>query len=294
MSTVQNIIDNIQPRIGDYKDLYWAINHAIRTIAKRLFILESDLIKTKFKLTYAIEESYKNIATTYSDFWGLAGRPYQNGKSNYLVPVPDESTILVYKPEVHDDDQGNLSYDSNDFVDDDQDFSDYTEGNYVYKLIVTNSDGTISWGYIGGYATGDVTKANIYQDRDYDTAGWLGTSPSGKTPSSYEVQTQAIGPPKYFELKGTILHIYPCDDEELIIYGDHFAKPTALDDTTDTIPYNELFDDIIEEYIVKIVRSGFTGVDEKSDPTLLQYFTWNAVDEILATRSQIYPRSFSA
>ena len=294
MSTVQNIIDNIEPRIGDYKDLYWAINHAIRTIAKRLFILESDLIKTSFELTYAIEDACKDLSDDYSDFWGFADRPYQNGKSYHLQPVPDRATILGYKPEVYDDNQGSLSYSSNDFVDAGQDFSDWDGGNYVYKLVVTNSDGTISWGYIGGYASGDVTKANIYEDRDYDTAGWLGTDPSGKTPSSYEVQSQAIGTPKYFELKGTVLHIYPCDDEELIIYGDYFAKPTKLDDTTDSMPYNELFDDIIEEYIVKIVRSGFTGVDDKADPNLLQHFMWNAVDEVLATRSQIYPRSFTA
>jgi hypothetical protein len=294
MSTVQNIIDHIKPRIGEYTDIYWAINNAVRTVAKRLFILESDLIKTGFELTYAIEESYKNIATSYDDFWGLADRPYQNGESYPLLPVPDRSKILAYKPKVHDSDQGSLSYATNDFTDDGQDFSDWDGGNYIYKLVVTNSDATVSWGYIGGYEAADVTTANIYQDRDYDTAGWLGTSPVGKTPSSYEIQSQAVGTPKYFELKGTVLHIYPCDDEELIIYGDYFAKPTELDDTTDTMPYSELFDDVIEEYVVKIVRSGFSGADKKSDPKLLRYFTWKAVDEILATRSQIYPRSFSA
>ena len=69
----------------------------------------------------------------------------------------------MYKPEVHDKNQGNLSYSTNDFVDDGQDFSDYTEGNYIYKLIVTNDDDTVSWGYIGG--TDGVATAQIYEDR---------------------------------------------------------------------------------------------------------------------------------
>jgi len=294
MSTVSDIISHISPRIGTYPadQLYWAINHAVRTVSKRLFILESDIIKTDFSLTYAVEEDSKNIATSYTSFWGLAGRPYQNGKGDPLSAVPDNSKILRYKPGIHDDNQGNLSYSTNDFIDDGQDFSDYTEGNYIYKLVVTNSDDTVSWGYIGG--TDGVTTAQLYQDRDYDTAGWNGTSPSGKTPSSYEVQTQVIGEPKYFELKNTTLHIYPCYDEEVIIKGDYFAKPTELSSTSGIIPYNELFDDVIEEHVVKIKRSGFTGADKKSDPGLLQYFTWQAVDEILAIRSQTHPRSFSA
>ena len=291
MSTVDDLLGHIEPRIGDYADLLWAFNHAVRTISKRLFTLESDLIKTAMVLDFDIEESSVNIVSTYTAFWGLAERPYLNGKDAPLSPVPSQSLILGYKPELHDTNQGALSYSTNDFVDAGQDFSDWYGGNYVYKLVVTNSDGTISWGYIGGYDA--VTKANIYSDRDYDTAGWLGTSPSGKTPSSYEVQSQAIGTPRYFELKGTYLHIYPCDDEALVVYGDYFAKPTELTDTTDTVPFLELFDDVIEEYVVKIVRSGYSGADDKSDPTLLRAFVWEAVDSVVATRSQAYPRGFS-
>ena len=291
MSTVAELISRISPRIGDYNDLYWAINHAVRTIAKRLFILQSDIIKTEFTLTFDIEESSQDIASSYAGFWGLAGKPWVNGKSKPLSPVNDNSTILEYKPWVHDKNQGALSYSTNDFIDAGQDFSDYTDGNYIYKLVVTNDDATINWGYIGG--NDGETTANIYQDREYETAGWLGTDPSAKTPSSYEIQTQVVGEPKYFELKNTTLHIYPCYYEEVIVYGDCFIKPTELSATTETIPFDELFDDVIEEYVVKIVRSGFTGADKKSDPGLLQYLTWQAVDEILAIRSQTQVRGLS-
>lgn len=283
MSTVANLLSNVQPRIGSPPSLYWAINHAIRTVAKRLFILESDIIKSSMVLEFGVEEDSKLITSTYSDFWGLAGRPYLNGEKDPLEPAKSNDH-LAYKPEVHDSNQGSLSYSSNEFTDDGQDFSDYTEGNYIYKLVVTNDDSTESWGYIGG-TDGDTT-AQVYQDRSCDTAGWNGTDPSGKTPSSYEVQTQAIGKPRLFELKGNTLHIYPCDEDEWIVYGDYFAKPTELTSTTDTIPFKELFDDVIEEHVVKIFRSGFTGNDKKSDFRLLQDFTWKAVDEIVSLRGQ--------
>jgi len=198
---------------------------------------------------------------------------------------------LQYKPEIHDINQGNLSYSTNDFIDDGQDFSDYAGGNYVYKMVVTNDDDTENWGYIGG-TDGDTT-AKIYTDRDFGTAGWYGTDPVAKTPTSYEVQTQAIGEPLYFELKGNTLHIYPSYTEEVIIKGDYFAKPTKITSTSDTVPYNELFDDIIEEYIVKIVRAGFTGESNKSNPLLLQEFMYQSVDEVLAARSKTMPGGLS-
>ncbi len=291
MSTVQDLINDIEPRIGEYPSVLWAVNLAIRTIAKRLFILKSGIIKTSFALTYAVEEDSKSFLTSYSGFWGLAGKPYQNGKQNKLIAVTNEVDILQYKPEVHDINQGALSYSTNDFIDAGQDFSDYTSGNYIYKLVVTNNDSTENWGYIGG--TDGDTAAKIYTDRDFGTAGWYGTDPVAKTPLSYEVQTQAIGEPLYFELKGNDLHIYPSYTEEIIIYGDYFERPTKIEAVGATVPYNELFDDIIEEYIVRIVRSGFTGKSNKSDPILLQEFIYQAVDEVLAARSKTMPGGFS-
>ena len=171
MSTVQNILDRIDPRIGTYPDIYWAFNSAVRSVAKRLYVLDSDLIKEPFKVTFEVEEPYVTMTDDYSDFWSLSGRPRVNGETVEMVPVPSQAEILEYQPVIEDTNQGAMSYTGNTFTDAGQDFDDW-DGE-IYKLVVLNSDGTYNWGYIGSYATGDVTTAELFKDNaDFDTAGW--------------------------------------------------------------------------------------------------------------------------
>lgn len=293
MSTVTNLIDHVEPRIGSYTDLLWAMNNAVRTIQKRLFVLRSDLAKKPggYTVTIAKEDPYGDMP---SDFWGLWGKPYENSKNYFLAPVPNPETILKYKPKTQDTNQGALTYPAaTTFKDAGQDFDDWkNDGSTttVYRLRVVNSDATESWGYIGDIVGADVTVITVYQDVDLATAGWNGTSPSGKTPSTYEVQSQTTGDPRYYELIGTRLYIYPVRSTEITLHGDYFYKPVELTDVTDTIPYSELFDDAIEEFLVKVVRSGKTGIDTKINQALFQSFLWDAVDRIVALRSEEAPK----
>lgn len=302
MSTVQNILDRIDPRIGTYPDIYWAFNSAVRSVAKRLYVLDSDLIKEPFKVTFEVEEPYVTMTDDYSDFWSLSGRPRVNGETVEMVPVPSQAEILEYQPVIEDTNQGAMSYTGNTFTDAGQDFDDW-DGE-IYKLVVLNSDGTYNWGYIGSYATGDVTTAELFKDNaDFDTAGWYGTDPAAKTPSSYEVQSQVttIDAPDYYEIIGTKLYVYPIwgytaidPDTPNIVIGKYFAKPTALSDTTDTMPYNELFDDVIEETIVMLVRGGYTGTNNKAVPALVDRFVAEHVDRVISMRSPVPSRGMRA
>jgi len=302
MSTVQNILDRIDPRIGTYPDIYWAFNNAVRAVAKRLYVLDSDLTKTDFKATFEVEEPYVDLASDYTDFWSLSGRPYVNGETSEMTPVPSQQEVLEYQPVIEDVNQGAMSYSGNTFTDAGQDFDDW-DGE-IYKLVVLNDDGTYNWCYIGSYATGDTTTANLFKDNaDFETAGWYGTDPAAKTPSSYEVQSQTttIDAPWHYEIIGTKLYVYPIwgytaedPDTPNIVLGKYFAKPTELTDTTDTIPYRELFDDVIEETIVRLVRGGFTGPSDKADPVLVERFVAAHVDRVISMRSPIPSRGMRA
>ena len=57
------------------------------------------------------------------------------------------------------------------------------------------------------------------------------------------------GIPQYYEIKGMKIYITPSAGTDYTIVGDYFVKPTKLTATTDTVPYNELFDDAIADYM---------------------------------------------
>lgn len=93
-----------------------------------------------------------------------------------------------------DSEQGTLDYLGNDTTtaalqDDGQTWSDWdtSTGDAAYAVVVTNSDETVSWGFLGELSGSDIT---VYQDVERSKRGWLGVLPvaGGKTPASYHVR----------------------------------------------------------------------------------------------------------
>ena len=81
---------------------------------------------------------------------------------------------------------GTLSYGTNALTDTGQTFTSYKTNPATYMIVVTNSDNTTSWGYIG--TTSGATIVDVFTTKALSVAGWNGTSPSGKTPVGYEVR----------------------------------------------------------------------------------------------------------
>ena len=86
---------------------------------------------------------------------------------------------------------GALSYGTNALTDAGQTFTPYKAGNpATYMIVVTNSDNTTSWGYLGtasGTGNKDIT---IYTTVARATRGWKGTAPvaGSKVAVGYEVR----------------------------------------------------------------------------------------------------------
>jgi hypothetical protein len=64
---------------------------------------------------------------------------------------------------------------------------DTSTGDAAYAVVVTNTDGTVSWGYLGSLSGSDIT---VYQDLALSTRGWNGVLPivGSKTPDGYHVR----------------------------------------------------------------------------------------------------------
>jgi hypothetical protein len=71
------------------------------------------------------------------------------------------------------------------------------------------------------------------------------------------------GEPRWYEVKGTTIYFIPGNTAAGTLKGDYFQKPAALSAGTDTIPYNEEFDDMIEEFLIESVK-----INPVSEPEL--------------------------
>ena len=182
MSTVLDLLETLELRVEVPKNVYPALNKAIRLVAKRLRYHQSDIITSSYSLSYAADAS---TASLPSDFWGLTGKPYEDGKSYPLKPLPDKD----------------------------------------YKLVWDSSS----------------------------IARW-------------------------YRVINTTLEIIPPTASAITVKGDYFQRPTAMSKIDDTLPYNELFDDAIEEYLVGAIGG-------KPDPMIIQ----QAVDDTIVNHDRSAP-----
>jgi len=76
--------------------------------------------------------------------------------------------------------------------------------------------------------------------------------PSDSTRIYYEGEYVTI--PNYYEIIGLNIKLIPGVTAASTLKGHYFAKPEALTSTTDAIPWNTRFDDILGEYLVEATK----------------------------------------
>jgi len=198
--TVQSIYDLLQDRrdilvVSD--DLIHTVNEAIRAIAKRLYVLGSDIITDHLSVSvvYTVEDKYGVLP---SDFWGMKDDPYLSGYYIPLVPLPSQSVALKYTSSGH---------------------------------------------------------------------------------------------PLYYKIKVLKMFLYPPAGANYTIKGDYFKKPTLVSSITSAVPFNELFDEVIAEY----VEIYFRGPQDKSGTTveILGLLVKNGVDLIASKYDRKGPVNFA-
>lgn len=169
MSTVSDIFDAIGHRMPEKSNRYPALNNVVRLIAKRLFWHKSDLCVASLSVAVTASSEYASMPT---DFWGLMQKPYINGKTWSLEPLPTKENALT--------------------------------------------------------------------------------------------MLSADGEPRYFRMKGAAgvwrMYLYPNNSSAITINGDYFSRPTQLTKLSDTIPFNEMFDEVIQEGMVLFYTQGGTAL----------------------------------
>jgi len=72
----------------------------------------------------------------------------------------------------------------------------------------------------------------------------------------------APGTPQYYELTGSSLVLHPPPEAAVTVRGNYFRFSTPMADETSVVPYSGLFDQVIQEYLVKLYHMSNTTRDE--------------------------------
>jgi hypothetical protein len=275
MSTVQSLLDNLAFRVDTQADLYHLINLAVRTIAKRLYFHDSDILRSEFSLPLYAEQSYSASTIAFV----ASNPPTITDSAAQFVVEGFKSGMLVGS-----DQTNNLGPFTIDTV---------TAGTLTLKttdtlipagsgsaVILTSRADVVNlpsdfWGFCGD-SRDDFPHIDGYTDT-------LRPLPNKKA----SLYPDSSSSPDYFKLKGSKLYLYPKAGEDIIIKGDYFARPTQLTALSDIIPYDELFDDAICETIAMFYGKDLTTQAE--NVTLLQKTIFEAVDMIVPKHDQKAP-----
>ena len=248
MSTVSDIVNDLKYQIDANltPNMYSWINMAIRYIAKRLYIFGSEIITGELAVQVfetdsltALDIAFVHSATAADTITGTAAAFITSG---FQADMPITTTCSGNLGPFHVETvaAGTLTLATADVVTDQAAGASYT---------ITSDDAY-------GYLPSDFWGLKGDNSRDYPYI-------SGKDWHLIPLPSQAValsylspGEPRYFRIKGMKLYVYPETSSDITIKGDYFMKPTKISAMGDTMPFDELFDDLIVEMVVALANKG--------------------------------------
>jgi len=246
-------MDELQDRIPIDKipSLYTALNRAIRILSKRLYFLESDLITGELSVPIYAQESY--TASTIAFVSGLDGAADTiTDSANQFIVEGFNAGMGIYS-----DCPGNINpvyieaVSAGTITLRKRDKVTAQAAGANYTLTSENS-----CGYLPDDFWGLLDKPYVVGQR-----GPLLPLPNQETLLRYMGTTGLnTGSPSYYKLMSDKLGIVPATASDIILSGYYYKKPAKITDMEDYLPYSELFDDVIIEYLLAALGDGAKGV----------------------------------
>jgi hypothetical protein len=250
MSTVQDLFNSMQFRVDVANTgIYHLINVACRQIARRLFQLDSAIVKSEMAVSIkAVDETYKANTIAFVD-GGTAADTITDSADQFVAEGFLAGMVIT---------------------------TDDTDNPGPYR-ITTVAVGTIT------VPTGSLTAALAGSDVTISGRKGYGALPSdfgGLISKPYlsgrlepllpvpDMETKLLltgtGLPRYYEIKGANIYTYPPPSSDYTIIADYQAVPATLSAVGNTMPFNGLFDDAIAEAVMRIYRSGEQVIGQDS------------------------------
>ena len=246
MSTVQDLLDDLQywiPEEEQRAGIFGLFNSALSMIAKRLYFLNSELITGTMSI-----QAFKEVILTGSDIAFTAGIP--GGADPTITQSGARFVTAGYKT--------GMSVKTNN--------SDNPGPFHIRSVAagtLTLDAGDVVTAVSAGSST-TLTSDNSFAYLPDDFWGMKDepyivgkTYPLDPLPNkSVEIQFTSAADSIYYKIRGNKFCLVPVTGSDITISGDYFQKLTKLTSLTDTLPFNELFDDIIPFLVVKLFRGG--------------------------------------
>jgi hypothetical protein len=93
----------------------------------------------------------------------------------------------------------------------------------------------------------------------------------------------AAGPPKYYQVIGRVLRIFPVTDAAYTVLVPYYGTPPIPESLADELPYYGEFDDVLVEGCVAVLTGGLTVVADRAFVGLIQ----SQVDALLAAKDMV-------
>ena len=246
MSTVAEFLELVQYRIPEdrHNSILPALNAAIQVVAKRLYLFESDLIRGD--LNVGVYASIEYDADTIAFVSGLpeAADTITDSASGFVTAgfvagmmITTDSTTNPGPYRITTAAAGTLTLATD---------SDLTAAAAGSDVVLTSNAG---YGYLPSDFWGLFGTAKPYVDGK--------TWPLNPLPSQdEEIVWGDSGESFYYEIEGDKIRVIPPTGTDITIKGKYFKRPAKLTKGEDTVPYFELFDDVLREYLVEILNVG--------------------------------------
>jgi hypothetical protein len=244
-TTVSELNTELQYWIGEDVDSISLINTAIRFISKRLYVLNSELIIGMMEVPIYAEFSYQVEGVSFvsgSPCTITVGAPGDFVTAGFVAGMYVTTDSTTNPGPFTLDTVATLTL----TLDDDDSVTD--EG--PSEIEITNDD---SFGFLPSDFWGLVGKPYL----DGKTYPLL---PLPNTDT--ELQYTSAGTPHYYKIRGDKIYVTPHTSADFTIKSDYFQKPTLIENTTDELPWNDLFNDVIYEVVINLFKKSGILVPE--------------------------------
>ncbi len=244
-TTIADLLDGMPNRVSDDKipGIIQAVNKAIALITKRLFILESDFTKDTMRIFAFAQVDYQANTISFVSGGDSGSGMIVDTASGLLeagfkagMPITTDNAVNPGPFWIEAVEAGIITLRAADRI------SAQAAGQAV--TITSGADLALLpvnfWGM--------TERPQIVGQRFP-----LSPIPNQATKLHYAGRT---GPVQHYELAGDKMRLYPGTGTDIIIIGDYWKKPARLTDMDDILPFNDLFNDAIEEYLIGVLGGG--------------------------------------
>lgn len=265
MSTLAELLDECEDRIPESKlpRLFPLVNRVLQTMAKRLRMLDSDLVRGELDVSLWATREYAGAGTVAFVSGYETTAPTITDSASNFVSTGDWGEGGWGATPYGEDDTSSPSFYADMFI-----TTDGT-GNPGPFLITTAIDSTLTLAatdvVVDNPAGPTVTITTVDQygplpsdfwgliDRPHiDGYTWkLLPIPDEDTKLLYT----SAGLSRYFQIIGTDkLWVWPPTSDDMTIKGPYFKRPAKITDMETVLPWNELLDDVLVEFLAMWVR----------------------------------------